>query len=1150
MERALNRDLIALALGERDALPSSAEVIDALEEAEVQLFLGNAAITQELIDVAWYLHGVASSPRALEAYSFDRQRRCFQVSAHIFDLRLEQEGFDPLTRLRLAFASQIGYLHSELNPNARAVHRRVEADTLVESFLVDFPKVALSLGCHLLAFDRASIYGPTKRMMQDVRELERKVEVDALSETMFGATSEVACGIDDLLTFMTYGPEEKIATAKEHFRRAVEAPGALGDFDARWVAAHLLRFSEGIFSSSIWGILPPSVPTGVKRAFALSEPSVLTLWPPQAKMFRGGGGPDPLSSAVKRVFVSFPTSAGKTLLAQIFAVNHLAQNSNSVAYVAPTHSLCREVRDAFRQRLSLLRREVRMDTSVWGEVGLAPAAVEVMTPENLAYRLRADPQSVLDRFGMFIIDEAHTVGDNTRGLTLEAVLTLLQIATTESFHKIVLLSPAIGNRVHFVHWLDPAGDGVDWHEDWRGPRRLAAIYTTEGDRESAVVQDPGGRVRVRRSRMPLHGVVRLYTGPNREPRKLRTTEPVGTLVTRPDEDYARDPETTPFYKQLVPLVKAVGEAGPVLVISPTKREARYFAAALSAHLPEATGQVLDLADFVSRRLGAAHPAVSALRKGVAIHYASLPNDVLVAVEDAIRDSLIAFVVATTTLTEGVNLPVRTVVIAAEGAHTGSGFEILLEGPRMINALGRAGRAGRESEGWVVLARNARYRPTDFNRITLSSEDVSIISELAVSTALTEFASLEQQLSSLADDVLERGIGISSRFTTFAWFALNTLSKLGYIVDDNVLFPLLSGTLAWNQLDEVGRSRLQSVGRRAVRSYLATDSATRDRWAAAGTSIASARLLDQLASDIAAESLRHRRLLSPVDAFALMAGGGRLQRLLELPEAPQKSFRTRIVRGRPIEVDLPSLAISWLLGQDLPELAEQYLGEVEDESYQLEQLVEYVTEVFSHYLAWTLGLLVDWTNERLSVYPEAPTLPASLGAFLREGVSSTNALELLRGGVTSRRIANLVSLEYQRDTEHLEDPPSLNEWLADLPLGEWRQRFVPSFRDVAELLDFSKAEGILGALFDEESVEIEFLSVGLDPPLGNVELKEIGEDPPPRRVGLWREDQLVGYVPVTHQSDVSAFLATGLAYEATVASHRGLIIRMIEVVDVP
>ncbi|MFJ5309717.1 DEAD/DEAH box helicase [Streptomyces sp. NPDC088350] len=53
-----------------------------------------------------------------------------------------------------------------------------------------------------------------------------------------------------------------------------------------------------------------------------------------------------------------PTSAGKTLMAQLVVCSHLARSPGRVIYVSPLRSLGREMRQALRARLRLLGRRL------------------------------------------------------------------------------------------------------------------------------------------------------------------------------------------------------------------------------------------------------------------------------------------------------------------------------------------------------------------------------------------------------------------------------------------------------------------------------------------------------------------------------------------------------------------------------------------------------------------------------------------------------------------------------------------------------------------------------------------------------------------------------------------------------------------------
>ena len=91
------------------------------------------------------------------------------------------------------------------------------------------------------------------------------------------------------------------------------------------------------------------------EAFTIGSPPVLALWEPQRDLLTGD--PSPFDPGVRRMVLAVPTSGGKTLLAQLLAIEHLDRTDRSVCYVAPTRSLCREVRRAMASRVRILQRE-------------------------------------------------------------------------------------------------------------------------------------------------------------------------------------------------------------------------------------------------------------------------------------------------------------------------------------------------------------------------------------------------------------------------------------------------------------------------------------------------------------------------------------------------------------------------------------------------------------------------------------------------------------------------------------------------------------------------------------------------------------------------------------------------------------------------
>jgi RAD3-like DEAD/DEAH box helicase len=546
MDRALDPELLQTALGNLARLPTAEELAQQLAGAEIDLLVGSARPDDSLLATGWFLFAVASSRTALERYGLPRQRAAFRVASHIFDVALQQQGGDLSRgdRLELCLAAQLASLRSELTPNATAIYQReFPTGPGVLQLAVDGSDVAMAVAVGLVAMDLNYVRRSTDALRSEVRRLVGAWGIERLSDTIYAASSGAAFGCRDLAVFLLYGDSDRLERARTTLRRAVRAAVSEGDRRSRWVAAQLLDLIDGLSTASVWTALPPDVPESVRRAFVLTQPPVAQLWPPQLDLLgsRTASGAHPLSPEARRQLICTPTSGGKTLMAQLLIATHLAMSKTSVCYVAPTRSLCHEVRTSLDRRLRYLGRRIHADLPVMDEDSLAAllgddagAGVEVMTPERLAHLLRNDAQAVLSRFGLFVIDEAHNVAGAGRGWTLESAIAFLHHATRASEHRLVLVSAGIGNRHHFIQWLTSNGaadDVIAFHRDWRGPRRLHCLWTTDA-RWPERVEEPAEGAWQARERVPVHGRLSVRLAATGASRHLVTDKPIGELVRR------------------------------------------------------------------------------------------------------------------------------------------------------------------------------------------------------------------------------------------------------------------------------------------------------------------------------------------------------------------------------------------------------------------------------------------------------------------------------------------------------------------------------------------------------------------------------------------------------------------------------------------
>jgi hypothetical protein len=1168
VDRALDPERLRQAIGNLQNLPSIEELAIALAGAEIELLAGRRPQVDSLLETGWFLFGVASSHAALEQYGLPRVRAAFRVAAHIFDLVLQRSKLDDQSRLELCFAAQFAALRSEINPNAIAIYKREFPDGPGFRGLTNrVNELALALGAGLLATDLRYVFDATTRLLTELETLSRTWGIPRFRETIFGAASETALACRDIGVFLVRGDTTRLDRGEQRLRQAVRGEAARGDTASRWVAAQLLDFLDGLREASIWTALPPDVPASVRRAFVLTQPPIVQLWPPQAKLFgtQGDGDFNPFSPDARRQLISTPTSGGKTLVAQMLIANHLITAGTNVCYVAPTRSLCHEVRG------SLDRRIRHIGASSYADLpGGAPAdfteffdaagtpVVEVMTPERLGHILRTNPQDVLLRFGMFVIDEAHNVADPARGWVLESAISYIHEATSRTYHKLLLISAAIGNRHHFVQWL--RGDEereqiLEFHSDWRGPRRLHCLWTTQAEFDRSV-EEPAHGARRRRRRIPVRGVLSIRPTSTGDVHHLLTNEDVGELILRRNllRQWARDERSTPFYKMIMPLVRLLLFQGPVLVIEVTRPNTVRFAQVLAQQLPVQNDPLLQpIIDVVTTRLGEAHPLVITLRHGVAFHHGSLPLEVRTVIEEAVTSGLIRCVVATTTLTEGVNLPVRSVVIAAQGIRTGDEFNEFITGPRLLNAVGRAGRAGKETEGVVVLARQAQFNDADFDRLRPDDETLFARSSLATESALEELAALEALLAVREDAILEAAGTFVPTFLSFVWFVASALEDAGQAVTENAIHRVLRSTLGWTQIEDQVKQRWQAIADAATARYSATDEVSRKRWAKAGATLRSASRIEDLVTEIDGALANDQIIAEPAEAIVFLLGEGRVDRLLELDEAPKAIgvYNRRAGANRTaLEISIAELVRDWIQGSELTTLAEAHLSDVPDLEFRFEQLADLLNGYCETFLPWVLNTVVQWINQRRTAAAQQPPLPKELGSYVRYGVNNPTALQLAVKGVRSRRLCIAVAGQWS-EANAAGVQLGVRPWLARMSLAEWQQRFQTSTSELRSLLEFCRerrsgiAEILLTGGAAAISLETNLETLARAPASIIVEHGQDVHD-----VQVLSGDRLIGHITARSWPDVQVLVTSGIPFVAEVEVAQSVATLFLRLQEIP
>lgn len=371
----------------------------------------------------------------------------------------------------------------------------------------------------------------------------------------------------------------------------------------------------------------------------------------------------------KSLLVAAPTSAGKTFVGEMAAIKAISEGRKAV-FLLPLKALVNEKFEDFSSLYAgQLGLRVARCSGDWndqvGEVIRGKYDIAFFTYEKFLGQVATSP-FILNQIGLVVLDEAQSVTDPQRGITVELLLTSLVSARQRGVKpQIVALSAVIGATNRFENWLG-----------------CELLHTNERP------------VPLKEGTIDRRGVWQ-YVDEAGNVQREQFLDP-WFIQQRKQKPENQD--------VIVPLVrKLVGDGEKVIVFrnarGPASGCANYLAAELGLPPAHQVLESLPTGDMSSM----SESLRTALAGGVAFHNGDLTRDERVAVEHGFRasDGGIQVLVATSTVAAGVNTPASTVVIVETGFKGADG-----ERPYTVatyrNMAGRAGRLGYETEGKAMI----------------------------------------------------------------------------------------------------------------------------------------------------------------------------------------------------------------------------------------------------------------------------------------------------------------------------------------------------------------------------------------------------------------------------------------------------------------
>lgn len=830
-----------------------------------------------------------------------------------------------------------------------------------------------------------------------------------------------------LVELIAQGTTEQIGRRAE--RQSEVARKAINDGPETWISQHIFgkllsRFAE----TNVRSVLPEGdspIWNPLVDSFLSRRPPVWDFFPSQVQAIESG-----LLTSSETFSLQMPTGAGKTALMETLIFSHLTRKPyDLVVLLVPFRALARELRATLATQL----RRVGLNTrTVYG--GAVPTAedrldldslqVMIATPESFVGLLNFHPE-LLARLTLVICDEGHLLDSDARGITLELLLARLKRAPSSP--RLVFLSAIIPNIEEINAWLGGPASAVV-RSNFRPSEPEYAVLRGSGN---------GAKASVAMELAELHTALPEHT--------LE-----GFLV--PDDFKFMNPETRKTNTHRYSSVKARAIAtarkslqlGAVAVFTTTK-SGNQGVIALSEELllqiqrdlplPKPIDftkdheVLIDVQDYLAREFGDRWIGTEMVEHAAVMHHGDLPQETREVLEDLLVRGHSSLVICTSTLAEGVNLPLRTIVLNSVARRTKS-EEIPMLARDIKNLVGRVGRPGRSARGLVICANPNQWeqiRPVAAGQAgePVAGALVQIVRDLGAYLQTNEIL--------LDNDILEEQPDLFPLVDGLDQALLELMSdEMGHAEFEEAALLLASSTYAAVQAS--GRekdllARVFIVRARRIREY--HDSG---RLAWLRETGASPRLFDSVTDQLMSEIADWSSLTSASDDRLVEAFCNWAFDRPEYLRAAEMAFRSSDDRH---EDEVRAMIKGWLRGDTYEQISASTGMDINT-----------CLRVHASVLLHTLVTLAEQAMLILERALDAESLtladPAKkFSQFLLRGVPGPEALELMDAGVRHRRAAILLGEEVLK-TQAVPAIPGAAVIARTLLAGpdDWLQRLGP------------------------------------------------------------------------------------------------------------
>ncbi len=718
--------------------------------------------------------------------------------------------------------------------------------------------------------------------------------------------------------------------------------------------------------------------------------------------------------------IKMPTSAGKTLIAELMIIHSLIKNPNSKAvYIAPFNALVHEITQNFskieRLGYSLSSISGAYEIDEFDFLWINTTDILVATPEkiDLLYRINSD---FFNNISIIITDEGHIIGNgDNRAILLELLISKLKknLIGTRFLYISALISEVDAHD--FSKWISESEGNILTspsinNEEWEPTKKLIGYLKWDKKNKKGTIFYPYEKIGEKKSIfIPNILKEKNYSFTTSETKEIRRR---------------KCPKNKKSHIILELASKFVNE-GSVLIFTskPGWAESlgeKYLRLMEYKEIDKIEEeQNIDSFKISSELLGESHPVTKCLKENIGIHHGELPKEVKNAIETDFREKKIELLISTNTIGQGINFPIKTAIIHSLSLGYGKNVSIR----DFWNVVGRAGRAGKETHGQVIF-------------INMDNDkDIAIFDKYAKKDKIEPIRSylfkIVQKLYNKRIDSSEFMADLKKNIepSLLAILFEESVDQL----DEKVIEETLDCTLFHIQIDDLEKlncvkNAFKNIGSRFYSNYI--DKGLREIYSATGLSLDSCCKINEFIKchlEKIVNFLNDRDYASLIECILYI--------LIDLDEMNDYKIKNELLKKHFDKLFV--FTSKWIYGEDIKVLEEFWKNEFINTELE-NRMYLYINKFLEYRYPWGsnsfLLILLFYLGNEYNKIEDLPDEIKNIPYFIKYGLNKKIACFCKNIGIKTRNLCLEIEELYEYDYLH-RDFESFLIWFSSLELND-------------------------------------------------------------------------------------------------------------------